>query len=172
MSKVKINISYNIHGHSDHVRERLGEGRTWKNFTWASCCITLNLGSRRVKRSPFFGGEAAPHMILETVLAMFLLASGLGFGPSWDTVAWMQLSGTELVVESERLSDQADRRLRKADNLFCSCGLSPHGDRSSSLCCVCCHRVYASSFHVCRVQCARVVTAAPRGNSSRKAPLR
>lgn len=53
-------------------------------------------------------------MILETVLAMCLLASGLGFGPSWDAVAWMQLSRTELVVEFERLSDQAVRRLRKA----------------------------------------------------------
>lgn len=28
-------------------------------------------------------------------------------------LAWMQLSGTELVVESERLSDQADRGLEK-----------------------------------------------------------
>lgn len=53
-------------------------------------------------------------MILETVLAICLLASGLGFGPSWDAVAWMQLSRTELVVEFERLSDQAFRRLRKA----------------------------------------------------------
>lgn len=35
-------------------------------------------------------------MNLETVLAMFLSASGLGFGPSRDAVAQMQPSGTEL----------------------------------------------------------------------------
>lgn len=100
----------------------------------------------------------------------FSLWSGLRTLPGCcgtDAAEWNRTT-----VEFERLSDQADRRLRKADNLFCSCGLSPHGDRSSSLCCVCCHHVYVSSFHICCVQSARVVTAAPSGDSSRKAPLR
>lgn len=113
--------------------------------------LALEPGKQKSRVKSTLWREAAPHMILETVIAMCLLASDLGFGPSWDTVAWIQLSRTELVVESERLSDQAVRRLRKADNLFCSYGLSPHGDQSSSLCCICCHRVYVSSLHVCCV---------------------
>lgn len=171
MSKVNINTSYNIHGHSDHVRGRLGEGRAWKNFTWVLLHNREPGKQKSEAKSILWRGGSSSHDPGDCASNVsFSLWSGLRTLLGY--LAWMQLSGTELVVASERLSDQADRRLRKADNLFCSCGLSPHGDRSSSLCCVCCHRVYVSSFHVCCVQCARVVTAAPRGDSSRKAPLR
>lgn len=106
-------------------------------------------------------------MILETVLAMLLLASGLGFGPSWDTAAWMQLSGTELVVESERPLEGLEKLITSSGHV-----VSAHMETRVHLCCICCHRLYGSSLHVCRVQCARVVTAVPSGYSSRKAPLR
>lgn len=48
---------------------------------------------------------------------MLLLVSGLGFGPSWDTVAWMQLSGIELVVEFERLLEGLEKLITSSGHV-------------------------------------------------------
>lgn len=153
--------------HSDYVKGRLEEGTAWESslgFPRHTLSVP-SLSCWKANWSPSFEGEAAPHMILETVLCAFLWASGLDFWPSWDTEAWIQLSGTELVDAIWKAEWKVLWRSEKVKAPVCSWRLGVHPVAEPA--------VTMSMWLLCTrpsdeergVWCARTVTVAPSGQA-------